>query len=112
VFLKDVLQFLKRSHPETLTQVVPLIGKYRKIHANLDPAAIDVEAMFAEWYTLQFVCLTTTIDEQSSFCYVSFLVYVFPSLNEQIERFLEENPGGDFQAYRMNQPQHINGPSR
>jgi hypothetical protein len=50
VFLKEVLQFLKRSHPETLTQVVPLIGEYRKKHPNLDPTAINVEAMFAEWY--------------------------------------------------------------
>lgn len=41
-----------------------------------------------------------------------FFVYTSASLNAQIESFLEDNPGGSFQAYRMNQPQHINGPSR
>jgi hypothetical protein len=54
-----------------------VIGAYRERNPNLDPAAINVEAMFAA------------------------------GLNVEMERFLSANPGGEFVAYKHTRPKHI-----
>ena len=74
VFKKTVLQHFKQTKDATLTLTLPLVGKHRKARRNLDTAAIDADALFAQ-----------EIDRTS-------------------QTFLEANPENLFVAYRFKQP--------
>lgn len=78
VFKKTLLLYLKQTKDVTLTLTLPLVGKHRKARRNLDTAAIDADALFAQ-----------EIDRMS-------------------QKFLDANPENLFVAYRFKQPPHVN----
>jgi hypothetical protein len=78
VFKKTVLQHFKQTKDATLTLTLPLVGKHRKARRNLDTAAIDADALFAQ------------------------------ETDRMSQTFLEANPENLFVAYRFKQPLHVN----